>query len=387
MDWNDYAGREQSGVKHLVLRGYLEKLAYKIGFYGGTRTFNYVDGFAGPWKHATEDYRDTSPFIAIRELRRVQEGLVAAGRPRLRVRCLFIEKKAAAFADLQKLTAQEEGVEVTAVRGEFEDNIDQVGEFGRSGPRPFAFFFIDPTGWTGYGLEAITPLFRQERCEVLINFMIKDIKRFVADDTNDARQSFIDLFGSEDCLDRWKGLEGLDREEAIVETYCEQVRKAGNFAHVASAVVLHPKDDRTHFYLVYATRSLEGLRTFREIEDKAMQAQEKAHNRARQRSRVERTGQREMFGATVLGSSHQASLQTRCYGRARAAVQHLLTTQDVVPYDRLVVFALGHPMTSERRLKLWLKAWKASGDVEYLGLEAGKRVPKLRKGHTVRWRR
>ncbi|RMH15085.1 MAG: hypothetical protein D6696_21655 [Acidobacteria bacterium] len=48
-----YKGREQTYVKHLVLEGYLRKLAYKWGYYGGT--INYVDCFAGPWRHKSED--------------------------------------------------------------------------------------------------------------------------------------------------------------------------------------------------------------------------------------------------------------------------------------------------------------------------------------------
>lgn len=29
-----YEGREQSAAKHLILKSYLEKLAYKVGFFG-----------------------------------------------------------------------------------------------------------------------------------------------------------------------------------------------------------------------------------------------------------------------------------------------------------------------------------------------------------------
>ena len=44
-----YRGREQTFVKHFVLEHHLEKLAYKVGWNG--RGINYVDGFAGPWRH------------------------------------------------------------------------------------------------------------------------------------------------------------------------------------------------------------------------------------------------------------------------------------------------------------------------------------------------
>ncbi len=63
LDPSLYKGREQTYIKHLVLRRYLQKLAYKKGWHGGT--INYVDGFAGPWQQASEELKDTSPFIAI----------------------------------------------------------------------------------------------------------------------------------------------------------------------------------------------------------------------------------------------------------------------------------------------------------------------------------
>lgn len=380
MDWSDYEGREQSGVKHLVLKSYLERLAYKIGYYGST--LNYIDGFAGPWKQATDDLRDTSPFIAISELRRARQGLTEHKR-QLDVRCLFIEKDRAAHAELCKAVASVDNLEVETLLGQFEDHLDTVARFGRAGRRPFSFIFIDPTGWTGYGLKAITPLLQQERCEVLINFMTKDIKRFVDDETSEARDTFVDLFGSEDCLRQWKGLEGLDREDAIVQTYCEQVRRAGHFEFVCTAVVLHPTDDRSHFHLIYATRHPKGLRTFRKVEEKAMEEQEGAHNIARQHRRLDRLGQSELFGPDVLGSRYLAELRERYRSQALHAVETALSSSGSESYDRLVCLALAFPMTSEKVLKGWLKEWMAAGRVRLTGLSPRVRVPKHGQGHGV----
>jgi hypothetical protein len=48
----NYVGREQTYVKHIFLQGYLEKVAFHIGW---TRNkFIYVDGFSGPWKSQNE---------------------------------------------------------------------------------------------------------------------------------------------------------------------------------------------------------------------------------------------------------------------------------------------------------------------------------------------
>jgi len=42
-----YERREQTQVKHYILRHYLERFAYIVGSWSNSLT--YVDGFAGPW--------------------------------------------------------------------------------------------------------------------------------------------------------------------------------------------------------------------------------------------------------------------------------------------------------------------------------------------------
>ena len=74
----DYAGREQSYVKHIFLERYLEALIFKTA-----STYNhivYVDGFAGPWQSANEQFEDTSFGIALNALRRAKETWKKNGR-------------------------------------------------------------------------------------------------------------------------------------------------------------------------------------------------------------------------------------------------------------------------------------------------------------------
>ena len=71
----DYAGREQSYVKHVFLENYLEALAHKIG-----STYShivYVDGFAGPWQSANERFEEAPFGIALNPLRKAKESLEA----------------------------------------------------------------------------------------------------------------------------------------------------------------------------------------------------------------------------------------------------------------------------------------------------------------------
>src|SRR5687768_10469231 len=63
----EYRGREQTFVKHLILREYIERVGWNILSFADE--FVFVDGFSGPWKARTENYTDTSFGIAIDKLR------------------------------------------------------------------------------------------------------------------------------------------------------------------------------------------------------------------------------------------------------------------------------------------------------------------------------
>lgn len=384
----DYQRREQAYVKHYVLEHYLQLLALKIGHYRPGTTLNYIDGFSGPWQHVTQELRDTSPHVALTKLCAAREDLRTGARPvELQVRGMFVEHDGEAFGLLQRLLRDQfPSVQCEAYNGEFEAHITEACRFAATGPEPFAFVFIDPTGWKGYGLNAITPLLRVRRCEVLINFMTKDIIRFVDDVESSALQSFIDLFGHSSYREAWRGLADLDREDRIVETYCDRVLAAGAFAHCAPTIVLHRHRDRTHYHLVYATRSLHGLIAFRETERQATPEQREVRAQAKQRERLSASPNLELFDAPVMDTSYMAELQQRYHGKARGAVAKILQEHKEIDFETLVATALRQPMTCLGDVKEWLNDWRSRGTVEFLGLNAGERALAVGKKHRVRWR-
>jgi three-Cys-motif partner protein len=65
-----YGGREQTQIKHFILRKYLERFAHIIG--SRWNTITYVDCFSGPWKNQSEELQDTSFAIALEELRKAK---------------------------------------------------------------------------------------------------------------------------------------------------------------------------------------------------------------------------------------------------------------------------------------------------------------------------
>jgi three-Cys-motif partner protein len=174
----EYWGREQSLIKHAILKMYLQPAARIIGM-SQWKTFTFVDCCSGPWELATEDYSDSSFCTAVRELRSAREFLHGRGINDAEMRCLFLEKKPVPFAKLERFCGSITDMEVKPLQGDFTEKISEILTFIREGKKPFTFFFIGPTGWKPVVLlNKIAPLLSCPSSEVLINFMTPFIKRF-----------------------------------------------------------------------------------------------------------------------------------------------------------------------------------------------------------------
>ncbi len=380
-----YDGREQSWVKHQILRRYLERFAYIIGSYRDSIT--YVDCFSGPWQSHSEEHVDTSFAIAIHELRKARDGLKAKSRE-VDLRCCFIEEDNAAFEKLREFAMSNGDIEIKTHHGKLEDSIDEIVSFvGQSKRKTFPFVFVDPKGWTGFALDVIKPLLQLRPGEVLINFMTEHIRRFIdwSDESN--QQSFVRLFGDESFRQELSGLSGLDRDEACVEQYMKTVQQSGSFSFASCAVVLKSETDRSHFHLVYLTRDAKGVEVFKEAEKKSMKDMEAVRAEAQQKRRVGKSGQKELFSAS---ESHDPTyfdnLRDRYCSRARKDLESLLRDKRMVSYDDAWAMALRKPLVWESDLKDWIKDWKQQGMVSLDGLATGKRSPKYGGGQRIVWK-
>src|ERR1051326_2391991 len=189
-DKSAYEGREQTLVKHIILRQYVSAWAHKVGTFCNALT--YVDGFSGPWNAVSDDLSDASFSIALEELRKARETHAAAGR-KIQLRCLFIEKDPDAYAKLKVFCDAVPDAVVESIHGEFEDHIADVIAFIKAGgTRSFPFVFIDPTGWSGFAMDTIAPLHQLNPIETLINFMTSHIRRFVESPQEETKDSFTD---------------------------------------------------------------------------------------------------------------------------------------------------------------------------------------------------
>ena len=331
-----YIDREQTLVKHIILENYLKRFAIIVGSRWDTIT--YVDCFSGPWNVQSDDFKDSSFAIAIEQLRKARDVQRKRTGKTLKLRCFFLEKTPSAYAKLKQFAGKQDDVIIETKNKKLEDAVQDILNFAQDGgPKSFPFIFIDPKGWSGFALETIAPLLKLNPVEVLITFMTEHIRRFIEWPQKQNQKSFIELFGSGEFKDKLKGLDEKDREDAIVTTYSECVKRVGAFGYTSSAIVLHPEKNRTHFHLIYATRDHNGIKVFKEAEKRAMSVMEKTRDEAQKREREKRTGQTEirLFSGTVTQdpSEYFRSLRERYVSRARAAVLALLQTRGQLTYD------------------------------------------------------
>jgi three-Cys-motif partner protein len=366
-----YSGREQTYVKHFLLERYLERVAWVIGY--TYPEFVYVDGFSGPWESTAEKFKDTSFIIAINKLCQVRRELADANvNKHPKIRCLFVEKDAAAFAKLQQAIANVTEIEVKALHGEFAQLIPQINSFvGQA----FSLTFIDPTGWKGIGLNAITPMLARERGEVLINFMYDYYNRF----KNVA--SMEELMGGPIPNDL--------SEEGTLDLYRERLRKAGRFKHVTTTRILKRTAERSYFYLVYGTRHIRGLEEFRNVEKQAVAEQESVRFDAKLEEQLSRAPTPDMFGAPDETQRERsfANAQDKQRDKARRLILEELARRESVPFDDVYGSLLEMPLMWESAIKNVIKEMGKRGEIEVEGLGLRERTVKHERGHILRRKR
>lgn len=381
-----YEGREQTLVKHFILRKYLERFAHIVGSHWDALT--YVDCFSGPWNARSDRFEDSSFAIALMELRKARETLASSRNKNVQLRCFFLEKNRSAHAKLAEFAKSATDATIETRNAALEDSIPEITKFVQNGgSNAFPFVFIDPTGWTGFEMQTIAPLLQLNPGEVIINFMTSHIRRFLESPQLETQESFAHLFGSGDFRAKVQGLAQLEREDAAVEEYTKNAKSTGGFKFACTAIVQHPEIDRTHFHLIYLTRNLKGIEVFKDAEKKAMAVQEEARAEAQQRRRVQAQGQTELFGSKELHNpTHYESLRERYLSKARGAVLRAVETNRRLPYDEAWLLALSEPMSWESDLKGWIADWVKQGRMEVEGLQGRQRVPQCAQGNYLIWK-
>ena len=375
-----YRGREQTYIKHFILEKYLERVAYNILSF--QKEFVYVDGFSGPWQSEDEVFEDTSFVIALNQLRKVRDGYLARGRE-VKIRCLFNDNDPDAYKALASAVNGVEDIEIKVLCKDFEEVVTDIVDYvGRS----FSLTFIDPTGWKGFGLEKISSLFSLPG-EVLINFMLDFVRRFIDDPRAEIAASFDPIFGGPGWHLEVEGLmtAGYSLEDAILEIYRERLRGFANFKHITSTRVLKPLSDRSYFHLVYGTRHWKGLVEFRSVEKKTVEEQEQVRDAAKFTDRQERTGQQELFGAgsSQVGPRTNEAERRKQLDAGYAKLQYVLKMRQTMKYEELLGTLLELPLVWQGDLNEWLNEMRKRGEIHVPDLQGRERTPKI--GYVIRW--
>ena len=372
-DLEFYSGREQTYVKHFFLEKYIERLCYNI--FSFRDKIVYVDGFSGPWKNTNEDLADTSFYIASEQLKKIVSGFGSRSGSKKTAACLFIEKRADSFADLEVFCRQLNGINATPVHAEFEDAVDQVLKFVS---KDISFVFIDPTGWTGFPLEKITPIL-QLRGETMINFMFDHVNRFLFDDRPENARSLDELFGAANWQDEYQAAVSQleDREEAIIEVYTKRLRQAARknglpIPFVSSVKIKNPLKERTYFHLVYVTRSWKGIVEFRKVEKTTLFRQEEVRNLVRLRTRSEKSGQNDLFMESVdpaISSNPLIFEKSRKILLARERLENIFALGKRHSMKELYGEVLQIPMVWTEDLRAMLLEMRKAGNLKFLNGE------------------
>jgi len=368
---SNYDDREQSEIKHYALRLYLEAATRILG---STRNLKYIDCCAGPWKASAPDLSDTSFGIAVHTLQVAASELAKRGKlPKFA--CLLIEKDPIPFAELEAFARRSDtsSLRVHARNWDFTERLPDIVRYC-STPGTFPFIFIDPKGWQLAGISKIRPLLQLNPGEVLINLMSPFITRFIKDNKTD----FSDLLGAD--FPSLRELSGPELELAIVDKYCELVKREGRFDYVCSLPVMNPDSDCFNFHLIYATRHRKGVEVFKAVEKRTEEMTHIIRAELQQKGRQSKSGHLELFGPDVQyrENCYQRLARTNKM-RAKEALRALIERNTRVPYDSCWGEALQFSAVYETDLRAWISAWEQEGFITVEGKASRARVLQVGK--------
>lgn len=371
-----YIGREQAYIKHLLLEGYLERLLYIVGWSAnmlGHEEIIFVDCFAGPWQDESSDLASTSIAISMNLLSKVQQALVAVGRP-VRFRAIYVEKEDKPFGRLKAFleSSSPMNVETTAIHGNFTQKIPDI--LALCPAKSFAFFFIDPKGWLAIKPEILQPLLARPRSEFLINFMYDFVNRAAS---MDAQREDIDaLFDRRLDFEKLPA-EPFQRQRILLEHYRAALVERASIgkanAYSGYVTILDPTADRTKYHLIYLTRHPKGILEFMKQSEMLAGVQDAVRTAAKFNKKVRNDMTGDLFG---IDASQVESSAINTDARLRDLESLWLEALDTEPIAVTeAVFAdmicMGNCFPSE--LQLALKTLIERGQVENLDAKTSRR--------------
>ncbi len=294
-----YHGREQTWLKHQVLKAYIQAWAMKLSSFA--RTVWFVDCFAGPWRAGDAELQDTSVAIALDALNEAQAYWRSKGHD-VCAKSIFVEADSRAYQRLESFVAEKDReVEAVSLHGAFAEQVPTIQQLIGKDP---AFIFVDPTGWKGVAMESIAKLARDPRRDLMVNVMYDHINRFKDDERAFLREQMAEFFGIP-----IGSLQPELNEEELMKFYRDRLRDSSSMNLVADLTVPVPTRNRTYFRLVLGTNHQAGLALFRDIES-TVAGKKAASARAGAKQRLnERGGQTSLLAQPVAPEDHHYAMQ------------------------------------------------------------------------------
>ena len=375
----DYKDREQSYVKHVFLESYLETLVHKTG-----STFPhivYVDGFAGPWQSANEQFQDTSFGIALNALRRAKESWKSHGRD-VQMSAFLVERDAVAYGQLARIPALYPDITIKTYQADF---LTVLPTILKDIPTDaFSFFLVDPKGWR-IRLSDLTPMLARRNSEVIFNFMFDFINRAasIKDPVVISGLDKLIPYGNwrktleEAERARPGGLSSEERKAILVQAFSESLSQLGNYAYVAETTVLRPLKDRPLYCLFYATRHRTGMEVFRDCQVKALTEQSRTRAATKVQHAATSTGQGEFFESLHnMGPDEvTAFLQAQREEAALALLELTPKKPEFITYERLWPRVLARHVVRKTDVNQIAARLRTDGQLLFPDWEKGKRVP------------
>lgn len=313
-----YDGREPAFVKHTFLDKYLPALIGKVcSPQSRYDEFVYVDGFAGPWKSAAgEEFRDTSFGMALKHMTKVRETYRNKGRD-VKMRAFLVEKDSDSFAQLQQAVPRFPKIEILPLPGKMEDHAASIAS--SIPPSAFSFTLIDPKGFPDIG--AMMPLLKRQNAEALVNFMFDFARRFAETDLIPKLEAWLSALGNTDWREHVKGLSSAEREQKLERLAAEALQVTGGYTYSPVISVDKVHHDRTLYKLIFLSRHSEGLKVFRDSEEKALGAQATARSSAKAKRKDESSAIGDLFSGGEDAVPNDRSSQDIKRGREQASVR------------------------------------------------------------------
>jgi three-Cys-motif partner protein len=376
---DDYVGREQAYVKHVFLERYLEALIFKTA-----STFNhifYIDGFAGPWQSANEEFADTSFGIALNALRQAKDTWQKRKR-NVRMTALLVEQHPKAYAKLATIQTRFPDIAIKTYPADFISIVpDIVADIPRDA---FAFFFIDPKGWR-IPLLKLKPMLERPKSEMTFNFMFEFINRAAG------MTEPVTVVGLDELMpygnwrarladaekDAGRPLTPDERKEILISAFTENLAQIGRYHFVVPTEILRPSKNRTLYCLFYATRHESGLAAFRECQTKALDAQAETRAALKVRRESADTGQSELFTSLHdMGPNETAALRAKAKAATEAAIlDSTPQAPDHIAYKRLWAAVLTRHAVRLTDVNAMCAKLRKTEALLFPDWETGKRVP------------